>query len=79
MKLINFKNISEYKFIFTFENGEIKKVDLKNLISKKVAIKELNSVKIDSEWGCLEFKDGLVDIEPKTLFNYSKQLENKIK
>jgi hypothetical protein len=29
---------------------------------------ELNSASIDKDWGCLEFKNGLVDIEPKTLF-----------
>ncbi len=71
MKLINFKYIDNYKFILTFENRETREVDLKNLISHKVSTKELKSAKIDKDWGCLEFNNGLVDIEPKTLYEYS--------
>ncbi len=31
---------------------------------------ELQTARINKEWGCLEFKDGAVDIEPVTLYKY---------
>ncbi len=70
MKIIDFKNLGGYRFFLRFENGETKEVDLKNLISQKVELNALDSARIDKEWGCLEFKDGLVDIEPKTLYKF---------
>ena len=70
MKLIDFKNIGNYNFILIFENAESKEVNLKKLISNKVNIKELNSARIDKDWGYLEFKDGIVDIEAKTLYKF---------
>lgn len=71
MKLKHFKQQDGYKFEFIFENGEIKDVDLKNLVGDYVKLAELNTARIDSEWGCLEFKNGSVDIDPKTLYRFS--------
>ena len=69
MKLINFKQKQGYCFILTFENGETKESDLTELIGNYVSLECLNTARINTEWGCLEFKDGRVDIEPKTLYH----------
>ncbi len=71
MKLLDFKQIDGYKFFLTFDDGVQKEVDLNELLEEKVELQELNSASIDKDWGCLEFKNGLVDIEPKTLYRYS--------
>jgi hypothetical protein len=63
MKLIDFKNTKDY----------FKDINLKNLIDKKIKITDLKTAKINSEWGCLEFKNGLVDIEPKTLYKFCSE------
>ncbi len=68
MKLVNFKQKEGYRFALTFENGETKETDLRELIGNYVSSEFLNTARIDNEWGCLEFKDGAVDIEPKTLY-----------
>jgi hypothetical protein len=47
-----------------------KESDLKALIGTFVEEGQLNTAKIDTEWGCLEFKNGAVDIERKTLYHY---------
>lgn len=73
MKLKNFSHLGDYRFKFQFENGEIKNSDLKDLISSKVSLDEVSTAKIDSEWKCLEFKNGMVDIDPKTLYKYCSQ------
>lgn len=73
MKLIEFKQKKEYHFILKFMNGEVKEVDLKELIGKHVSLIDLKSAKLNEEWGCLEFKSGMVDIEPKTLYKYASQ------
>ena len=70
MKLITFKQYGNYIFDFTFENSFVKKIDISNLIKSKVSMKELNTAHIDKDWGCLEFNNGMVDIEPKTLYNF---------
>lgn len=70
MKLVNFKQYGNYIFDFTFEDLSKKKVDISELIKSKVTIEELKSAHIDKDWGCLEFNDGMVDIEPKTLYNF---------
>jgi len=70
MKLKNFEQQDGYRFKLFFENGEVKEVDLKTLIGSHVALEALNTARIDTEWGCLEFKNGSVDIEPKTLYRY---------
>lgn len=72
MKLKHFEQQEGYKFKFFFENYEVKETDLKNLIGDYVELAELNTARIDTEWGCLEFKNGLVDIEPKTLYAFAK-------
>jgi hypothetical protein len=71
MKLIKFKRQFDYHFTLTFENGEIKEIDLKDLIGQYVDVNILNTAHIDPEWECLEFKGGVVDIEPKTLYRYT--------
>jgi hypothetical protein len=70
MKLQNFTQQDGYRFQLVFENGEIKNADLKNLIGSYVELAALNTAHIDNEWGCLEFKNGSVDVEPKTLYRY---------
>ncbi|WKJ88700.1 DUF2442 domain-containing protein [Methylomonas montana] len=71
MKLQQFEQLDGYRFKLVFENGEVKQTDLKELISKHVSIDELASARLDADWGCLEFKNGMVDIEPKTLYKFS--------
>ncbi len=72
MKLVNFQNLGNYNFIFKFENGETKQANLYDLIHSKVLPTELNTANIDKDWGCLEFKNGFVDIEPNTLYKFIK-------
>ena len=71
MKLKHFKHQDAYCFLLTFENGETKETDLSDLIGHFVAPDALNSARIDIEWGCLEFNEGKVDIEPKTLYEFA--------
>ncbi len=78
MKLINFKQLKNYIFILTFENGENIETDLKTLIERHVSIKDLNTAQLNKEWGCLEFNHGMVDIDPKTLYQFSMTLHHKI-
>lgn len=68
MKLTSFEHRQGYCFRLTFENGETQEADLHGLIGKYVSPDDLNTARIDPEWGCLEFKQGMVDIEPKTLY-----------
>jgi uncharacterized protein DUF2442 len=70
MKLKQIEHIKGYCFILTFENGEIMQADLKALISSFVAEDALHTAHIDPDWVCLEFNQGSVDIEPKTLYRY---------
>jgi hypothetical protein len=70
MKLKHFEHQQDYCFKFVFENNETKEADLKTLIGSFVEESQLNTARIDTEWGCLEFKNGTVDIEPKTLYHY---------
>jgi hypothetical protein len=78
MKLIKFKQLKNYIFILTFENGENIETDLKTLIEKHVSIKDLNTAQLNTEWGCLEFNHGRVDIDPKTLYQFSMTQSNKM-
>lgn len=73
MKLVNFKHLQGYWFILDFENGEHKRVNLSGLIASHVSQEELKTAHIDPEWGCLEFKNAMVDIEPKTLYRYASK------
>ena len=70
MKLKSFKQKDGYEFLFTFENGEKKASNIEGLVAKYLQPDELDTAKINLEWGCLEFKNGTVDIEPKTLYHY---------
>ncbi len=71
MKLKNFTQQDGYRFELVFENGEIKNADLKNLIGSHVELEALKTARIDGEWGCLEFENGSIDIEPKTLYRFA--------
>lgn len=73
MKLVNFNYQKSYIFILTFENGESIETDLKNLLEKYVDINSLNTAQLNKDWGCLEFNNGMVDIEPKTLYRYAAE------
>jgi hypothetical protein len=73
MKLKQIEHIEAYRFILTFENGEIIQADLKGLIGSFIAEDALHTVRIDPEWGCLEFNQGAADIEPKTLYRYARE------
>ena len=71
MKIKHFEHLDAYRFLLTFENGEVKKTDLVDLIGHYVPLDALNTARIDTEWGCLEFNGGKVDIEPKTLYQFA--------
>ena len=70
MRLVNFKIKQNYIFDLTFENGVSKILDLSMLIKSKVKKSELKTAHIDEDWGCLEFKNGMVDISPNTLYRF---------
>lgn len=70
MKLEKFKIIQDYIFDFYFEDGLHKSSNIEKLLNSKVSKEELKTAHLDKDWGCLEFKDGMVDINPKTLYNY---------
>ena len=77
MKLKQFEHQDAYRFLLTFENGETRDVDLLDLVGPHVAEDLLHTARIDPEWGCLEFLNGSVDVEPKTLYRYANAIENK--
>ena len=77
MKLKHFTRQDAYRFKLIFENGEVKEADLKELIGNYVALEALNTAHLDTNWGCLEFKNGMVDIEPKTLYEYANRHETR--
>ena len=70
MKLKQFQNLGNYNFVFVFENEKAIQKNIRDLIGSKVSLDELQTARLDKEWGCLEFKEGMVDIEPKTLYRY---------
>jgi len=72
MKLIQFSRQRDYIFNLTFTNGTSIETDLAPLLAPHVAQTDLATGRIDPEWGCLEFKDGAVDIEPKTLYQWAE-------
>ena len=71
MKLKEFKIEHDYVFDLHFEDGTHKVLNLENLIKSKVSKEEIKTAHIDKDWGCLEFNNGLVDINPQTLYNLS--------
>ena len=76
MKLIKFTHQVGYQFSLLFENGEKKASNLKELIEKHVNIEQIKTAQINSEWGCLEFNAGRVDIAPQTLYKYACHINN---
>jgi hypothetical protein len=75
MKLEQFQNTG-FDFLLTFANGVTVTTNLKSLIGDYVSEHELPSAKVDIEWGCLEFCNGAVDIEPTTLYRYAINQSN---
>jgi len=73
MKLRSFQQEQGYRYRLTFESGEVISVDLRELIATHVSEEQLQTAHLDSEWDCLEFKDGQVDIEPRTLYRFARQ------
>lgn len=78
MKLKEIEHQKGYQFFLTFINGEKMIVDLEALISSYVKPQETDSARIDQDWGCLEFNNGKVDLEPSTLYHYAKNHSQKI-
>jgi hypothetical protein len=70
MRLQGFQNIG-FQFLLVFTNDQAMVVNLSPLIDEHVAEAGLDSAKIDVEWGCLEFCNGAVDIDPTTLYRYA--------
>lgn len=70
MKLKYIEHRDAYRFLLVFENCEAQEADLKELIGDYVSADALNTAHIDDDWGCLEFNNGRVDIEPKTLYQF---------
>jgi hypothetical protein len=71
MKLVNFSYQEGYVFKFSFENGETTQTDLSDLLKPHIGTIQLDTARIDADWGCLEFNDGMIDREPKTLYRYA--------
>jgi hypothetical protein len=72
MKIIHIEHQGAYRFVLTFQNGEVVEADLENLIGRYVPAEALSTAQINPDWGCLEFLHGRVDIEPKTLYRYAR-------
>ena len=72
MKLASIEHQRAYRFVLTFQNGEVMESDLRDLIGQHVSEQALSTGRIDPDWGCLEFLGGQVDIEPRTLYRYAK-------
>lgn len=64
------------KRFLTFVNGQTLQVNIKSLIESYLGEQDLTSARIDPDWGCLEFCDGAVDIEPMTLYCYAVGLQD---
>ncbi len=73
MRLSKFQNLNNYLFYFLFEDGFEIETNIKDVVAEKVDVILLNSARIDMDWGCLEFDNGQIDIEPKTLYQYCKR------
>ena len=46
------------------------------MLKTGVFFQALNTAQLNKDWGCLEFNDGAVDIEPKTLYRYATIEDN---
>jgi hypothetical protein len=73
MKLKNFTHKTAYVFNLVFDDAQVLDVDLMPLIGGYVQPEALKTASLDPDWGCLVFNDGMVDIEPKTLYRFSQQ------
>lgn len=73
MKLRAFKHQNDYVFALQFANQYYIEVDLAPLLQNYVEPSAIDTAQIDPEWGCLMFKDGMVDIEPKTLYRFATE------
>lgn len=71
MKLQAFEHKRNYVFALQFVDHSLVEVDLASLLQAYVEPSALDSARIDPEWGCLMFNDGMVDIEPKTLYRFA--------
>ncbi|WP_157834520.1 DUF2442 domain-containing protein [Oceanospirillum beijerinckii] len=71
MKLHSFEHKNNYTFILGFADHSFIEADLSPLLKAYVEPSAINTAKIDSEWGCLIFNDGMVDIEPRTLYKFA--------
>lgn len=71
MKLQAFEHKRQYVFILEFEDHSRIETDLSSLLSAYVEPSAIKTAQIDPEWGCLMFKNGMVDIEPKTLYEFA--------
>lgn len=71
MKLSQFAQQHDYIFSLNFADGTHLETDLALLISAHVSPQELNTARIDPEWGCLEFNNGAIDTAPKTLHHWA--------
>ena len=67
---MEFKNLGGYRFSLVFEETRFPDADLKSLIGENVGLSDLDTARIDEDWGCLEFKNGSIDIEPETLHRF---------
>lgn len=68
-----------YIFDLEFKDGLNKNIDLPESIKDKVAVEESKTDNIDKDWRCLEFNSGIVDIESKTLYDFTKRKKQIIK
>ena len=73
MKLRFLQQERGYRYRLTFDSGEVMSIDLHGLIGTYVSEEQLKTAHLDPEWGCLEFRDGEVDIEPRTLYRFARQ------
>jgi hypothetical protein len=71
VKLQSFEHKNNYVFALQFTDHSQVEVDLAPLLQAYVEPAAVASARIDPEWGCLMFKDGMVDIEPKTLYKFA--------
>jgi hypothetical protein len=71
MKLKSFKHKAEYIFVLEFADLSRIEADLFPLLATTVEPSAIKTAQIDPEWGCLIFKEGMVDIEPKTLYKFA--------
>ncbi|MBN2896606.1 MAG: DUF2442 domain-containing protein [Campylobacterales bacterium] len=70
MKLTDVQLLKGYTMVLVFENAERYETDLQPLLGSKITADEMQTARINNEWGCLEFLSGTVDIEPKTLYRF---------